>query len=333
MRKRLYRLIVILLLINLFFPIFIFAETQRETATFTAPAGWKPIKVSPDKGVYQFLIGEPQQGLTAIFRILRSPNQTALQWAIDEEKEIKSQGIITQSPKEVSIEDLIWTTLESNIIILDQKGGMKHIKNKQYFVKGKYDALVEVAIIGEKDNFTSAIDKEINDLLLSVKLFNADLFKETKKQDYAKLISDEYKEANKIFPKAIKLVNEGKLDEGLELLKQTIIVAPEEPDIHMNYASVLFVKGQQILQAGDKENGRAIFNEIENELLLAIKLYKDKPSKDKDNSSKAQCAFLLGDIYFYVYEDKDKAKALYQKALEYYPEHSGAMESLKSFNK
>ena len=144
---------------------------------------------------------------------------------------------------------------------------------------------------------------------------------------FAETVSDKYEKANKLIPEAAKFINAGNLDEGLKILKQTILIAPEEPDIHMNYASVLFVKGQRLFQSGYNESAKEIFSEVENELTLAIKLYEKDQIKDKDDHSKSQCYFLLGDIYCHVYEDKVKARSLYQKALEYNPDHSAAAMS------
>jgi len=148
---------------------------------------------------------------------------------------------------------------------------------------------------------------------------------------FSEEISDKYKEANKVIFEAMKLINEGKMDTGLELLKQSIIIAPEEPDMHSNYGGMLFTRGSQLVKTGEKEKGKSIIKEAENELLLAIKLYKENPTKDANRFSIAQCHFLLGDIYFYVYEDKEKAKSFYQKALEYYPEYELAKEALGRF--
>ena len=146
---------------------------------------------------------------------------------------------------------------------------------------------------------------------------------------FAETVSDKYAEANKLIPEAGKLINAGDLDGGLKILKQTILIAPEEPDLHMNYASVLFVKAQRLFQSGYNESAKEIFSEVEKELTLAIKLYEQDQLKDKNGHSKAQCYFLLGDIYYHVYEDKVKAQSLYQKALGYNPDHAGAAEALK----
>lgn len=141
-------------------------------------------------------------------------------------------------------------------------------------------------------------------------------------------ISDEYKQANILYPKAMSLVNSGQLEEGLEILKQTTSLASEEPDIHSNYASVLFTKAQQLMRSGQSEKMMLVLNEVEKELSTAIRLYDENPSKDAGNFKIAQCNFLLGEVY-YLYGDKQKAKSLYQKALEYYPGYEDALKALR----
>jgi tetratricopeptide (TPR) repeat protein len=140
---------------------------------------------------------------------------------------------------------------------------------------------------------------------------------------------DKHKEANKLMPEAAKLIREGKLDESLIILRQAIAIAPKEPDMHMNYASVLFIKGQRFFQFGFNDNAKKVFKEAEDELITAIKLYKGSPDKDAKDFSKSQCYFLLGDIQHYVYKNDARAKSLYQKSLEYNPNHGGALEALK----
>ncbi|MCK9604312.1 MAG: tetratricopeptide repeat protein [Candidatus Omnitrophica bacterium] len=132
-------------------------------------------------------------------------------------------------------------------------------------------------------------------------------------------------DANMIGNKGIKLIQEGKMDEGLDLIRQAIQADPQKPDWHMNYGSLLFKKGQQIFQSGNMQEAQGVFKEAEKELLLATQLFKEA-----DNKLKSHCYFLLGDIYYYVYSEKEKARNFYQKSLELYSEHQEAREALKS---
>lgn len=138
-------------------------------------------------------------------------------------------------------------------------------------------------------------------------------------------ISPTNKQATIVGNNGILLIKEGKWDEGLGLMKQATEIAPEDPLLHMNYGSMLFTHGQLIFESDNKQEAKPIFNEAEREFNLAISLFKDD---ELGKAIKSQCSFLLGDIYFHVYNDKEKAKSLYKKALEYDPRHSGAINAL-----
>jgi len=136
-------------------------------------------------------------------------------------------------------------------------------------------------------------------------------------------------EARKLMTEAGDLVRKGKLDESLVILKKAVNIAPKEPDMHMNYGTILFIKGQKFFQLGFEENAKRVFKEAQDELVTAIKLYKAAPAKDPKDFAKAQCYFLLGDIYYYIYKNEERAKGLYRRAVEYDPKHAGALEALK----
>ena len=129
--------------------------------------------------------------------------------------------------------------------------------------------------------------------------------------------------ANIIGNKGVKLIQEGKMDEGLDLIRKAIQLDPQVPEWHMNYGSFLFLKGQKIFQAGGAQEARVILKGAEKELLLAVELFKEK-----DVVQKSHCLFLVGDIYYYVYGENEKAKGFYAKSLELYPEHEGAKQAL-----
>ena len=133
-------------------------------------------------------------------------------------------------------------------------------------------------------------------------------------------------EANKLGNEGIQLIQKGKIDEGLFLMKQAIQAAPEDASLHMNYGSMLFMKGQQIFQSGNKQEADVILKEAEEELLLAADLFKTS-----DFMLISQCYFLIGDIYFYAFNNKNQAKIFYQKSLGYYPEHGGTIEAMKRY--
>jgi tetratricopeptide (TPR) repeat protein len=109
--------------------------------------------------------------------------------------------------------------------------------------------------------------------------------------------------------------------------------APEssDPSVHLNYASILFYKGRSLIQAGEKEAGEAIFEEVERELRLAIKLSESDADERRKALLNSQSAYLLGEVYFFVFGDRDKAKASYQEALRAIPDHDGAIQALQRF--
>ena len=131
--------------------------------------------------------------------------------------------------------------------------------------------------------------------------------------------------ANELFQSGMGLIKEGKLNEGLGMLKQASEAEPTRADLHMNYGSMLFVIGAQIYQKGNAEGAAPIFQEAERQLLWATEMF----TKKEEGTLKAQCYYVLGDISLHVKQDKEKAKGFYQKALVCYPQHGGAIEALK----
>lgn len=132
-------------------------------------------------------------------------------------------------------------------------------------------------------------------------------------------------ESNQIGNAGLKLISEGRVDEGFDLLRQAIQLDPEEPAWHMNYGSMLFQVGQSIFKSGEKEKSKELFKESEKELLEATKLFKKA-----EDPVKAQCFYLIGDIYYYAYQNISKAKYYYEEALARSPKHPGALDGLKN---
>ncbi|MBI4343665.1 MAG: hypothetical protein HY601_02490 [Candidatus Omnitrophica bacterium] len=120
-------------------------------------------------------------------------------------------------------------------------------------------------------------------------------------------------------------------EEALTLLKKAVELAPERADVHLNYGSALFRFGQGVIQAGQQEPGVAMFRDAEKELLAALRLAKSAPDANARRQVKAQAAFLLGESYFFVFKDKQRAKRYYQDSLWYDPQHPGALEARKRF--
>ena len=131
------------------------------------------------------------------------------------------------------------------------------------------------------------------------------------------------------------LSRQGRTNEALEMLRRAMQIAPEFPDSHLNYGSLLFAEGNLVYERGNRKAGKTIFRQAEAELLLAIQLAEAKKVNqywdiDEKKMTIAQSYFLLGDIYYYVYRDKAKAKILYQNAVKHKPDHPFALRALKT---
>ena len=105
----------------------------------------------------------------------------------------------------------------------------------------------------------------------------------------------------------------------------------DDASVHLNFASILFYKGRRLLQTGDATAGGAVFKVIEQELQLALQLSEHDPNERRRQLLRSQSAYLLGDVNLFVFKDHEKAKAFYEEALRYFPEHDGAIEALKRF--
>ena len=83
---------------------------------------------------------------------------------------------------------------------------------------------------------------------------------------------------------------------------------------------------------GRRPDAEAVFREVERELDSAIKLSDRDTDDTRRRLLRGQSAFLLGELYVNVFNDRAKAKAFYQDALRDVPDHDGALEALKRFN-
>ncbi len=105
--------------------------------------------------------------------------------------------------------------------------------------------------------------------------------------------------------------------------------AEEDPSVHVNVASILFYKGIGLLRSGNTPEGETVFRTVEQELLTAIRLSERDASANRRNLLRGQCAFLLGDVYSFVFPNPTTAKAFYQQSVRYVPDHAAAANALK----
>ncbi|MDP2905813.1 MAG: hypothetical protein Q8O22_05885 [Candidatus Omnitrophota bacterium] len=136
-------------------------------------------------------------------------------------------------------------------------------------------------------------------------------------------------EAGAVESQGIMMVMQGQVDEGLELMKRSLKMEPNNAARHMNYASMLMAKGKSFFDAGQPADGEKVLVEAQEHLFLAIKLFKNTPP---DRLSKSQCYALLGDIYLYGYDQKEKALGYYRQALAEDPANAGVNEIVRELN-
>ena len=108
--------------------------------------------------------------------------------------------------------------------------------------------------------------------------------------------------------------------------------ASSDPSIELNYGSILFYKGLRLLRAGDIENGKAMFKEVDTRLREAVRLAAQDSDPVRRQLTHSQAAFLLGEVSLFVWHDPAAARAFYEQAVAAYPEHDGAREKLKSLD-
>ena len=107
-------------------------------------------------------------------------------------------------------------------------------------------------------------------------------------------------------------------------------VQSENPFAYLNDASILFYKGIDLLQSGHRVEAETVFRTIETELLQAMRLSEPNQTNADIKELRSQCAFLLGELQLYVWNDTKKAKGFYEEALRYFPQHDGAIRALAS---
>ena len=122
------------------------------------------------------------------------------------------------------------------------------------------------------------------------------------------------------------MIREGKVEDGIARFVQAT-ASMNDPGLYLNYASLLFYRAQQLLRAGRQPESEALFKEVERELLEVMRLSEHTPGEGSAIMS-SQCAYLLGEIYGYVFKDPQRAQAQYQAALRSYPDHPGALEAM-----
>lgn len=136
------------------------------------------------------------------------------------------------------------------------------------------------------------------------------------------------RQADAVGNEGLSLIDKGSMPEGLEKLRMAIATDPQNPVWRMNYASVLFGNGAEEYKGGRELEALGTLREVESELLKAIELF----DPDADGIMISQCYFLLGQLFYNVYDDPVRAAELYTSATTLY-EHPRAMAMLERIQK
>ena len=102
----------------------------------------------------------------------------------------------------------------------------------------------------------------------------------------------------------------------------------DDPSVYLNYASILFYNGQQLLRGGKSEEAHTVFRNAEQALDTVLRLSETDPDRLRRSLVRSQASFLLGELNSFVLGDKKKAKTLYEDALKECPKHTAAAAAL-----
>jgi len=131
-------------------------------------------------------------------------------------------------------------------------------------------------------------------------------------------------------PQTLTLLKEAHVTDGVAPPTDAQGIVSEDPSVHLNYATILFYKGLGLWRS-DQTAGEAILKGVERELTSAIRLSASDTDEPRRNLLRSQCAYLLGDLYTFAFKEPAHAKAFYQQAVRYFPEHTAAVAALKRF--
>lgn len=133
-------------------------------------------------------------------------------------------------------------------------------------------------------------------------------------------------QADGLEARAVGLIDEGKMDQGVELLRQALALDPN-PQRHMNYGSILFGNGVEAFKQGKADEGKKILQESEAQLKKAIEGFTKSSGDPSNEFAAAQAYFLLGEMHANAFADPAQAKTYYEKAVAL-AAHDGAKAAL-----
>ncbi len=134
-------------------------------------------------------------------------------------------------------------------------------------------------------------------------------------------------EVERLTTEGMRLVREGRLEQGIGLLQQASNVNPSDPSVHVKLGGVLYEYAQGFFGAGESLQAQMVLRNAERELRTAVDLLPDAEA-----ALRADCAFLVGEIYTRGYGYREAARRWYEKALEDNINHTGAQNVIKSLD-
>ena len=102
----------------------------------------------------------------------------------------------------------------------------------------------------------------------------------------------------------------------------------ESAAVCLDYATILFYKARALLFQGKGDEAKAEFQNVGDALRAAMKRSEHDPDNVARALVRSQAAFMLGDLSFFVFKDRDGAKALYEESLHAISDHAGAQAAL-----
>ncbi len=124
---------------------------------------------------------------------------------------------------------------------------------------------------------------------------------------------------------AKEMISAGRVTEGVKVMRLAIKTNPVDPALRMDYVTFMSRKGEQSIKDGNRREAIAVFRSVEDELMSAAKLYKDKGALVNAAHALGQ----VGDINRYVYENESRARGYYSKALELDPQSAALIAKLE----
>ena len=127
---------------------------------------------------------------------------------------------------------------------------------------------------------------------------------------------------------AMMALREAHVDVGLQQFQEAVSTGPQTTEALLNAATLLFYRAQEMMRnSEDQAQAHAMFTETQR--VLTIALEAPAQAGEAGRIAKSQCAFLLGQLAQFVWQDPEQARTRYNEALQYFPEHPATIRALQ----